>query len=153
MMTLLSVSVFPSVSPVPMSLSPVVLFNILSVAVFVIRDRFVKSRLVLKSLFLCNKVLSYFSLLLSSLSVYLCLCVSLSLSFSFCFCLSVSVSLFLSVCLSLSVSLSVRLCLSLSLSLSVCLALSNLLRFLSRQHLSWRFNLYHACHVLQTDEE
>ena len=37
----------------------VFLFDVLSVAVFVIRDRFVnKSRLVLKSLSLCNKVLS-----------------------------------------------------------------------------------------------
>ena len=59
----------------PSSLSFSVLFDVLSVAVFVIRDRFVKkkkkkeekkrekksSRLVLKSLSLCNKILSYLS--------------------------------------------------------------------------------------------
>ena len=57
----------------PSSLSFSVLFDVLSVAVFVIRDRFVNnnnkkekkrkksSRLVLKSLSLCNKILSYLS--------------------------------------------------------------------------------------------
>ncbi len=61
-----------------------------------------------------------------SLSVYLSLCLSVSLSL----CLSVSLSLCLclSVCLSVSPSLSVSLCLSLSLflsvSLSLCLCLS-----------------------------
>ena len=85
-----------------------------------------KSRHVLKSLSLCNKVLSYLilSLSLSPLrSRFLCLCL----------CLPVSVSLSVSACLSVSVSVFFCLCLSLSpssgLGFSVCLCLVSLLLF------------------------
>ena len=72
-----------------------------------------KSRYVLKSLSLCNKVLSYLILSLS-------LCPHpLSLSHSFSFCLSVCTSV--SVSLPLCLSLCLCLCLSLSLSLSLSL--------------------------------
>ena len=58
----------PPPPPLPPSLLSdcvVFLFDVLRVAVFVIRDRFAKCRLVLKSLSMCNKVLFSLSLSLS----------------------------------------------------------------------------------------
>ena len=94
----------------------VFLFDVMSVAVFVIRNRFVKKADLCLNLFPC--VIKYYVLSVC-LSLSLCLCLSLSL------CLSVSVSL----CVSLSLSVCLSVCLSVSFppphtSLSFAVSLS-----------------------------